>query len=178
MVQVRPRGWEPRLRLRVPREAFELFLEILGQMAQGNAVTIVPVHAEAHDHAAGCRSPERIAPVPRRCSSTKARSPSAWSARTAGWRPPISIAYQQRDEAKRKKRCSTSSPPKQKSTASATTVAMAFVVLYDAHACSIRRRFVTCSAYVSPTPASCARGGRRRSSTSAFGTSSRRYVPT
>ena len=30
----------------VPREAFELFLEILGQMANGNAVTIVPVHAE------------------------------------------------------------------------------------------------------------------------------------
>lgn len=30
----------------VPREAFELLLEILGQMANGNAVTIVPVHAE------------------------------------------------------------------------------------------------------------------------------------
>lgn len=30
----------------VPRQAFELFLEILGQMANGNAVTIVPVHAE------------------------------------------------------------------------------------------------------------------------------------
>lgn len=30
----------------VPREAFELFLEILAQMASGNAVTIVPVHAE------------------------------------------------------------------------------------------------------------------------------------
>lgn len=30
----------------VPRGAFELFLEILGQMANGNAVTIVPVHAE------------------------------------------------------------------------------------------------------------------------------------
>src|SRR5262249_38945929 len=30
----------------LPREAFELFLEILGQMANGNAVTIVPVHAE------------------------------------------------------------------------------------------------------------------------------------
>lgn len=32
--------------VRVPVEAFELFLEILGQMANGNAVTIVPVHAE------------------------------------------------------------------------------------------------------------------------------------
>jgi excisionase family DNA binding protein len=30
----------------VPRHAFELFLEILGQMANGNAVTILPVHAE------------------------------------------------------------------------------------------------------------------------------------
>ena len=30
----------------VPREAFELFLEVLAQMANGNAVTIVPVHAE------------------------------------------------------------------------------------------------------------------------------------
>ncbi len=30
----------------VPREAFELLLEILGQMANGNAVTIVPVQAE------------------------------------------------------------------------------------------------------------------------------------
>lgn len=30
----------------VPREAFELFLELLGQMANGNAVTIVPIHAE------------------------------------------------------------------------------------------------------------------------------------
>lgn len=30
----------------VPKEAFELLLEILGQMANGNAVTIVPVQAE------------------------------------------------------------------------------------------------------------------------------------
>jgi excisionase family DNA binding protein len=30
----------------VPREAFELFIDILGQMANGNAVSIVPVHAE------------------------------------------------------------------------------------------------------------------------------------
>ena len=30
----------------VPREAFDLFLEILGQMANGNAVTVLPVHAE------------------------------------------------------------------------------------------------------------------------------------
>lgn len=34
------------LSVTVPKEALELFLEILGQMANGNAVTIVPVHAE------------------------------------------------------------------------------------------------------------------------------------
>jgi len=33
-------------RVAVPREAFELFVRILGEMANGNAVTIVPVHAE------------------------------------------------------------------------------------------------------------------------------------
>jgi len=30
----------------VPKEAFDLLLEILGQMANGNAVTIVPIQAE------------------------------------------------------------------------------------------------------------------------------------
>ena len=30
----------------VPREAFELFVEVLANMAAGNAVTLVPVHAE------------------------------------------------------------------------------------------------------------------------------------
>jgi excisionase family DNA binding protein len=46
-VQVRPddEGGRP-VSVTVPREAFDLFLEILGQMANGNAVTIVPVHAE------------------------------------------------------------------------------------------------------------------------------------
>jgi excisionase family DNA binding protein len=45
-VQVRPDGEGPAVSVTVPREAFELFLEVLGQMANGNAVTIVPVHAE------------------------------------------------------------------------------------------------------------------------------------
>src|SRR5258708_1561199 len=45
-VQVRPDGGGPVVSVTVPREAFELFLEVLGQMANGNAVTIVPVHAE------------------------------------------------------------------------------------------------------------------------------------
>jgi len=45
-VEVRPEGEGKAVAVTVPREAFELFLEILGQMANGNAVTIVPVHAE------------------------------------------------------------------------------------------------------------------------------------
>src|SRR5438128_9295510 len=45
-LKVRPDGEGPEVAVTVPREAFELFLEILGQMANGNAVTIVPVHAE------------------------------------------------------------------------------------------------------------------------------------
>ena len=45
-VQVRSDGEGRPISATVPREAFELFLEILGQMANGNAVTIVPVHAE------------------------------------------------------------------------------------------------------------------------------------
>ena len=32
--------------VQVPREAFELFTQILAHMANGNAVTLVPVHAE------------------------------------------------------------------------------------------------------------------------------------
>jgi len=43
---VRPDGDGEPISVTVPREAFELFLEVLGQMANGNAVTIVPVHAE------------------------------------------------------------------------------------------------------------------------------------
>jgi len=45
-LRVRPEGDSKELAVTVPKEAFELFLEILGQMANGNAVTIVPVHAE------------------------------------------------------------------------------------------------------------------------------------
>jgi excisionase family DNA binding protein len=45
-VQVRPDDDGRPVSVTVPREAFELFLEVLGQMANGNAVTIVPVHAE------------------------------------------------------------------------------------------------------------------------------------
>jgi excisionase family DNA binding protein len=45
-VEVHPEGESRAVSVTVPREAFELFLEVLGQMANGNAVTIVPVHAE------------------------------------------------------------------------------------------------------------------------------------
>lgn len=45
-LQVRPEGETSGVSVTVPREAFDLFLEILGQMANGNAVKIVPVHAE------------------------------------------------------------------------------------------------------------------------------------
>jgi excisionase family DNA binding protein len=44
-LEIRPEGGVD-VSVTVPREAFALFLEILGQMADGNAVTIVPVHAE------------------------------------------------------------------------------------------------------------------------------------
>jgi excisionase family DNA binding protein len=36
----------PCAKVTIPGAAFDLLLEILGQMANGNAVTIVPVHAE------------------------------------------------------------------------------------------------------------------------------------
>jgi excisionase family DNA binding protein len=45
-VRVRTDGGGAAASITLPRHAFELFLEILGQMANGNAVTIVPVHAE------------------------------------------------------------------------------------------------------------------------------------
>lgn len=45
-LSVRPDGEGQSVSVTVPKEAFDLFLEVLGQMANGNAVTIVPVHAE------------------------------------------------------------------------------------------------------------------------------------
>ena len=44
IVEVRPVGGTESIAL--PRQAFGVLVEILGQMANGNAVTIVPVHAE------------------------------------------------------------------------------------------------------------------------------------
>lgn len=45
-VELKTAGTEDQVSISVPREAFDLFVEILGQMSLGNAVTIVPVHAE------------------------------------------------------------------------------------------------------------------------------------
>ncbi len=45
-IRVQPEGTAEQVIVTVPTEAFELFLDILAQMANGNAVSIVPVHAE------------------------------------------------------------------------------------------------------------------------------------
>jgi excisionase family DNA binding protein len=45
-VEIRPSEGGPDVSVVVPRAAFDLFLEVLGQMANGSAVTIVPVQAE------------------------------------------------------------------------------------------------------------------------------------
>ena len=45
-VRLRPEGMGRDVSVRVPFEAFQLFMAILGQMANRNAVTLVPVHAE------------------------------------------------------------------------------------------------------------------------------------
>jgi excisionase family DNA binding protein len=46
LIQVRSGGEGAQVLVAVPCDAFELLLEVLGQMAHGNAVTIMPVHAE------------------------------------------------------------------------------------------------------------------------------------
>jgi excisionase family DNA binding protein len=45
-VTIRPENGTPKQSVTVPREAFELFLRVLEQMAAGNAVTIFPYHPE------------------------------------------------------------------------------------------------------------------------------------
>jgi excisionase family DNA binding protein len=45
-VRIRADGAAHDAAVTVPRHAFDLFLEILGQIADGHAVTILPVHAE------------------------------------------------------------------------------------------------------------------------------------
>lgn len=45
-VLLRPEGVGERESISVPRAAFALFVQVLEQMARGNAVTLVPIHAE------------------------------------------------------------------------------------------------------------------------------------
>jgi excisionase family DNA binding protein len=99
-VQVRPDGGRS-ISVTVPREAFELFLEVLGQMANGNAVTIVPVHAElTTQQAADLLNVSRPFLVglldERKIPSRKVGSHRRVKAADL-------VAYQQRDEAERKK---------------------------------------------------------------------------
>ncbi len=100
-VQIRPEGEGRPISATVPREAFDLFLEILGQMANGNAVTIVPVHAElTTQQAADILNVSRPflvglldeGKIPCRMVGAHRRVKAA-----------DLLAYQQRDEAERKK---------------------------------------------------------------------------
>jgi excisionase family DNA binding protein len=45
-IKVRASGDGLEASVSVPREAFQLFLEILGHMANGNTVTLMPIHGE------------------------------------------------------------------------------------------------------------------------------------
>lgn len=45
-VEIRTEGSAESVSVTVPREAFDLLVDVLGQMSLGNAVTIVPVQAE------------------------------------------------------------------------------------------------------------------------------------
>lgn len=45
-VELKPEGSNETITITLPQEALRRFLEVLAQMANGNAVTIVPIHAE------------------------------------------------------------------------------------------------------------------------------------
>lgn len=45
-VSLKPEGSSETITITLPQEALKRFLEVLAQMANGNAVTIVPIHAE------------------------------------------------------------------------------------------------------------------------------------
>jgi excisionase family DNA binding protein len=100
-VQVRPEGEGRPISATVPREAFELFLEILGQMANGNGVTIVPVHAELTTQQAAdllnVSRPHLVSLLDER------RIPFRMVGAHRRVKAADLLAYQQRDEAGRKK---------------------------------------------------------------------------
>ena len=98
--RVRAEGAGPEQAVVVPRQAFELFLEVLGQLANGNAVTILPVHAELTTQQAAdllnVSRPfvvglleERVIPYRKVGSHRRLRAADV-------------LAYKQRDEARRK----------------------------------------------------------------------------
>lgn len=45
-IRVTPEKGKRTVAVEVPKEAFDLFVQILAHMANGNAVTLVPIHAE------------------------------------------------------------------------------------------------------------------------------------
>lgn len=45
-VRIRPEGKQDQAAVTVPLEAFEMFVDLLAEMAKGNAVTLLPIHAE------------------------------------------------------------------------------------------------------------------------------------
>jgi excisionase family DNA binding protein len=100
-IQVRPDGDGRPISATVPREAFELFLEILGQMANGNAVTIVPIHAELTTQQAAdllnVSRPFLIALL------DEGKIPSRRVGSHRRVKAADLMVYQQRDEAERKK---------------------------------------------------------------------------
>jgi excisionase family DNA binding protein len=100
-VQLRPDGDGRPISATVPREAFELFLEILGQMANGNAVTIVPIHAELTTQQAAdllnVSRPFLIGLL------DEGRIPSQRVGSHRRVKTADLVAYHQRDEAERKK---------------------------------------------------------------------------
>lgn len=99
-VQVRSEAEGRPISATVPREAFELFLEILGQMANGNAVTIVPVHAElTTQQAADLLNVSRPFLVG---LLDEGKIPSRKVGSHRRVKAPDLIAYQRRDEAERK----------------------------------------------------------------------------